>query len=162
MRLTLVLVCLWLAVAPPVVLASGVRPQSGTVAALMAKMTPKEKVGQLFLVTFYGPSAAEGTEIQNLIVNYHVGGVVLLAANDNITETNDVPLHVLTLVNQLQSDVITATQTTATPNGAKALPFIPLFIATNHEGDGYPFTEIRSGMTELPDAMAIGATWDPE
>lgn len=161
MRLTLVFVCLWLAVSP-VVSASGVQPQSGTVAALMAKMTPQEKVGQLFLVTFYGPSAGEGTEIQDLIVNYHVGGVALLAANDNITETSNVPLHVLTLVNQLQSDAITATQTTATPNATRARPFIPLFIATNHEGDGYPFTEIRSGITELPDAMAIGATWNPE
>jgi beta-N-acetylhexosaminidase len=162
MRLTLVCVWLWLAASPPVVSASGVQPQSGTVAALMAKMTPKEKVGQLFLVTFYGPAAGEGTEIANLIVNYHVGGVALLAANDNITETTNVPLHVLTLVNQLQSEAITATQTTATPNGAKAPPFIPLFIAINHEGDGYPFTEIRSGMTALPDAMAMGATWDPE
>jgi len=159
-RLTLVCVWLWLAVSPPVALASGVQPQSGTVGALMAKLTPQEKVGQLFLVTFYGPSAGEGTEIANLLLNYHVGGVALLAANDNITQTTDAPLHSLTLVNQLQSAAITATQ--ATPSGAKAPPFIPLFIAINHEGDGYPFTEIRSGMTELPDAMAMGATWDPE
>ncbi|MDW8327901.1 MAG: glycoside hydrolase family 3 N-terminal domain-containing protein, partial [Anaerolineales bacterium] len=42
----------------------------------------------------------------------------------------------------------------------EAAPFIPLFIAINHEGDGYPYSEIRSGLTELPSPMAIGATFD--
>ena len=44
-----------------------------TVAALMAQMSPAELVGQLFLVTFYGPSAADGTDIQKLVAQYHVG-----------------------------------------------------------------------------------------
>src|ERR1041384_1057901 len=138
----LALICLWLLMAtgfasPPAVSASTVKPQAGTVAALMAKMTPEEKVGQLFLVTFYGPTADEGTDIQNLIVNYHIGGVSLVAANDNITVTTNAPQAVLTLVNQLQSDAITATETETATTRAKT-PFIPLLIAINHEGAGYP------------------------
>jgi beta-N-acetylhexosaminidase len=36
---------------------------------------------------------------------------------------------------------------------------IPLLIAVYQEGDGYPFTDLRAGFTELPSNMAVGATW---
>jgi beta-N-acetylhexosaminidase len=138
--------------------------QSGTVFTLMAQMTPAEKVGQLFLVTFYGPSADPGIEIERLIAQYHVGGVVLLAANDNITDTANTPGQVLTLTNQLQATAFAASQIPRETMGDQPPevlpgPFIPLFIGLNHEGD--VVTEIRSGLTVLPNAMAIGATWDP-
>ena len=140
--------------------------QSGLVASLMAQMTSAEKVGQLFLVTFYGPSAATDTDVERLISQYHVGGVVLLAANDNITDTLNAPQQVLTLTHQLQSAALAASQIprdapSGQPPEVATPPFIPLFIALQHEGNGYPFTAIRSGMTDLPSAMAIGATWDP-
>ncbi len=141
--------------------------QTSAVATLMAQMTPAEKVGQLFLVTFYGPSAAPGTDIERLITEYHVGGVVLLADHDNITDTVAAPQQVLSLANQLQSIAAAAAQIPRDdPSGeipaAGPAPFIPLFIATHHEGDGYPLTEIRSGLTELPNPMAVGATWNPD
>jgi beta-N-acetylhexosaminidase len=140
--------------------------QAGPVAAIMEQMTPEERVGQLFLVTFYGPNAAPGTDIERLITQYHVGGVVLLADHDNITDTANAPLQVLTLANQLQSTAVAAAQVSGdaapgeTPVASPA-PFVPLFIATNHPGDGYPLTEIRSGLTDLPNPMAVGATWNP-
>lgn len=135
-------------------------------AALMARLTPAEKVGQLFLVTFYGPSAAEGTDVERLITEYHVGGVVLLADHDNITDTVAAPRQVLTLVNELQAAAAAAAQIPretipGQTSAADRPPFIPLFVATHHEGDGYPLTEIRSGLTELPSAMAMGAAWNP-
>lgn len=37
---------------------------------------------------------------------------------------------------------------------------IPLLIAVDQEGDGYPFTTLRTGFTDLPSAMALGATWN--
>lgn len=36
---------------------------------------------------------------------------------------------------------------------------IPLFVAVLQEGDGYPFTALRQGFTDLPGPMALGATW---
>mgnify|MGYP000097262571 CR=1 FL=1 len=138
--------------------------QSLSVTQLMARMTPAEKVGQLFLVTFYGASAEAGSDIERLITQYRVGGVALLAANDNITDTLDAPGQALGLINRLQTLAATAAEAGGAPEAepaASAAPFIPLFIATNHDGDGYPYTEIRSGLTDLPSAMAIGATWDP-
>jgi beta-N-acetylhexosaminidase len=44
----------------------------------------------------------------------------------------------------------------------KAADFIPLFIGIVQEGGGAPYDEIYSGLTEIPSAMAIGATWDSE
>ena len=123
----------------------------------MAQMTAAEKVGQLFIVTFYGPTAETGSDIERLISQSHVGGVALLAANDNITDTLNAPAQVLALANRLQS----LAAATGVSGPGEAASYIPLFIATNHEGDGFPFTEIRSGLTDLPSAMAIGATWDP-
>jgi beta-N-acetylhexosaminidase len=40
--------------------------------------------------------------------------------------------------------------------------FVPLFIAVEHEGNGYPYTHLQNGLTAIPDNMAIGATWNPE
>lgn len=135
--------------------------QTGPVAALVRRLTPAEKIGQLFVVTFYGPSAAPGSDIQRLITEYHVGGVVLSAANDNITDTLNAPAQVLTLTNQLQAAVFSATQGVSPTSASPAAPYIPLFIALQQEGNGYPFSAIRSGLTDMPSSMAIGATWDP-
>src|SRR3972149_4957774 len=58
--------------------------------ALLDQLQPEERVGQLFLVTFEGYEAGPSTQISelnakifNLIDQYHIGGVVLLASNDN-------------------------------------------------------------------------------
>jgi beta-N-acetylhexosaminidase len=39
--------------------------------------------------------------------------------------------------------------------------FIPLFIATSQDGDGYPYDQILNGVTTLPSHMSLGATWQP-
>jgi beta-N-acetylhexosaminidase len=40
--------------------------------------------------------------------------------------------------------------------------YIPLLIAIEHEGDGPPYTHLRNGLTAVPNAMAIGATWNAD
>ena len=50
---------------------------------LFNTMTPEERVGQLFLVTFTGTETSQQSQIYDLIANHHIGGVVLSAANDN-------------------------------------------------------------------------------
>ena len=37
---------------------------------------------------------------------------------------------------------------------------VPLILAVLQEGDGYPYTSLRTGFTELPSEMAVGATWN--
>jgi beta-N-acetylhexosaminidase len=145
--------------------------------ALLAAMTPAQRVGQLFLVTFVGDSAPNDSDIASLITEFHVGGVVLLRQNDNITgygNVEDVPVQVAELVNDLQRLALTGVSTAPLQSGLldeDAVPptsappppetAVPLFVAINQEGDGYPYSHISSGLTQIPSNMAIGATWNP-
>ena len=65
-------------------------------------MTPEERVGQLFLVTFTGTDTSETSQIYNLMTQYHVGGVVLLAENDNFVQAPDTVAQAQTLINNIQ------------------------------------------------------------
>ena len=133
--------------------------------ALLATMTPEERVGQLFLVTFRGTNIELESQIYDLIANHHVGGVILLAENDNFLGSPDTISAAHQLIRQLQSievepGVATPAPETPAPNQDNVV--IPLLIGISQEGDGRPNDQILSGLTPLPDAMAIGATWQPE
>ena len=136
---------------------------------ILNQMTPEERVGQLFLVTFTGPEAATGTadsnQIYRLIVDYHIGGVVLNAANDNFVGSDQTIPILISLTDQLQRDEYIASQTPQ-DNPSTNEPFtpiyVPLFIAIDQAGDGYPYDQIYSDqLTVLPSEMSIGATWQP-
>jgi len=130
----------------------------------LSNMTPEEKVGQLFLVTFTGSSVDETSQIYDLIHNYNIGGVVLLNANDNFTSSPDTITNTQKLITDLQniewekSKVITVNEITKAISHSN---YIPLFIGLSQEGDGYPNDQIINGLTPLPSEMAIGATWQP-
>jgi len=143
------------------------RPHEAQVAELLAQMDARDRVGQLFLVTFVGDSAGGDTLIADLVLNYHIGGVVILSVNDNITDENDPPTQIAGLVNELQTRAFEISQQEKATSEEETepplpSPFIPLFVAIDHEGDGSPFTRINSGVTEIPNNMAIGATWNPD
>ena len=117
------------------------------VAEIVSRMSVEDKVGQLFIVPFVGAEANPGTDIWQLITEYKVGGVILLTANSNFNNDESAPRQIAELSNTLKT---TAFET----NG------IPLLVAIDHEGDGYPYTRITRGVTPIPSQMAIGATWD--
>lgn len=138
-------------------------------AAVLQQMTPKERIGQLFLVTFQGMAVGENTAIDDLIRNHHIGGVALLAKNDNIITGAKNPQAAIdelqAMVTTLQKKEWDASQTEVEdPNsGISRTPmYAPLLIGVSQEGDGYPYDQILSGITTLPSAMAIGATWSPD
>ncbi len=127
------------------------------------RMSVEDKVGQLFLVTFDGHDLGPGSDIAELITEYRVGGVVLLASNQNFTNGEDVPAQVASLTNDLQRLALTSGQpvtSTAPTTASQPTSGIPLFIALDHEGDGYPYTDLRGDMAAAPSNMALGATWD--
>jgi len=134
-----------------------------TVTRMMEDMSSAAKVGQLFLVTFPGAEVTDEALITELIRDYHVGGVVIRSSNGNIANEGSTLVQVATLTGQLQEVAWEATrQMTETSVGEELFqPFIPLFVAVNHEGNGIPFTSIVDGTTPLPSEMALGATWDP-
>jgi beta-N-acetylhexosaminidase len=129
-----------------------------TVEALLEEMSPEDRVGQLFLVTFYGADVGPESDIARLIQEYRVGGVVLLASHDNFPMEGgaELPTQAQALITSLQTLAAEGTSSEEAES-----PYIPLFIGIEHEGDSWPHTEILSGLTPLPSEMALGATWDP-
>lgn len=161
-RIILLLVFLVLPV-QSVVQAQTATPPS--VEAVLNSMTPEERVGQLFLVTFNGTDTSEVSQVYDLITQNHVGGVVLLAQNDNFVSAPDTVAQTQALINSIQRvewetsinpviDVTTGLEMNSV--------YVPLFMGIAQEGNGYPTDQILSGLTALPSEMAIGATWNTE
>lgn len=122
---------------------------------IMDDMTPQQKVGQLMMVTFDGTYLGRDADIIRLIEDYDVGNVLLLAENDNINGRFNTVERVQALTTGLQQATFDAAQ-------AEGRPYLPLFIATTHNGNGLPDTQIATGTTALPSYMALGATWNTE
>jgi beta-N-acetylhexosaminidase len=126
-------------------------------------MTPEEKVGQLFMVTFHGRQTDTKSQIYDLITSYHVGGVVLRAANDNFISGDQTIPEAYGLISRLQSipwEAALARSAASSSENPAAGKYLPLFVGISQEGDGYPNDQILNGITQLPDLMAIGATWN--
>jgi beta-N-acetylhexosaminidase len=133
--------------------------------ALLSGLTPEERVGQLFLVTFAGADAGNGSQIFDLIVNHHIGGVVLQSENDNFASPPQTLNQALLLVRELQTSEWAATQTRQIEpitNQEFNPAFIPLLVGVSQEGNGAPYDELLHGLTPLPSQMALGATWDTD
>jgi beta-N-acetylhexosaminidase len=128
-------------------------------------LSPEERVGQLFLVTYMGTEVGENTPIYDFIVKHHIGGVVLLSANDNFISGEEALTHILTMNRQLQLNRWAAAQQPQQVPGTdetRRINFLPLLIGTYQEGDSSPYDQILTGITPLPNNMAIGATWDTQ
>ena len=161
----LVLLSIFLSVFQPAPLVQAeTQFQTSNAQAVLESMTPEERVGQLFLVTFQGTDTHDQTEIYDLIANHHVGGVVLLAANDNFLPEPDTVTAAHQLIDALQT--IEAEASTSPSSGSSAQAgenvYVPLFVGVSQEGDGAPYDQILNGLTPLPNQMAIGATWNTE
>ena len=164
----LLVLAIWLTALSPVV---GVQAYFSSQALdqkakdILDLMTPEERVGQLFLITFKGRDVSETSSIYDLIVNKHIGGVVLQAANDNFTGPDTTAADAFQLTNQLQQDVYNGGQKGVKDpvSGNTIIPqYVPLFVGISQEGDQYPYDEIINNLTPLPNLMAIGATWQPD
>lgn len=135
------------------------------VLALLEGMTPEERVGQLFLISFEGAEIDPESEFAELLANYPIGGVVLRAENDNFVASPETIHTSFKLISDLQKSVWDASRQTYTDTitGETLLPvYIPLLVGITQEGGGPPNDQIISGLTPLPSPMAIGATWNTE
>lgn len=135
------------------------------VARLLETLTPEERVGQLFLITFSGTDTSVESQIYNLVANYHVGGVILQSGNDNFTPAPNTIEDAYQLIANLQSIEWDSTALPLSDPNTGTLSqraYVPLFVGIEQEGDGYPSDQILSGLTPMPNAMSLGATWKPE
>ncbi len=158
--------CRWLTLLAVLVSLSepvaGVRAQTPVppppVRVLLNSMTPEERVGQLFLVTFQGTDTSASSPIYDLIANHHIGGVILLSENDNFAAEPETVASAYQLIADLQT---IEWDTTHAINSVGRV-YVPLLVGVSQEGNGTPYDQILSGMTPLPNEMAIGATWKTE
>ena len=130
-------------------------PASSTVDISM--MSTEEKIGQLFLVTFQGSDFANDARIRDLIMNRHVGGVLLETQNNNFSGPENILASTYALTSGLQQLAWDASQ-----NSETSANYLPLFIAVAQNGDRASLDQLISGMTPLPNQLALGATWNPE
>ena len=142
------------------------KPELDEAEQLLASMTPRERVGQLFIVTFDGAEIQPTDHIVDLINNYYISGVILNSRNDNFTEQPDTLTALQALTESLQqsryesvlagdSDEVLLTIDNNSPT------YVPLFIASEEPGSIGGLPGMLEGMTPIPSPMSLGATWDP-
>ena len=131
---------------------------------LLNKMTPEERVGQLFLITFQGDTISEEGELSALLQDYQVGGVVLSRSDDNFTGPEGTVDSAAALIAQLQQTTWQNSLSMVESEEGTQIKknYTPLFIGISQDGDSYPFDQILSGLSTLPNQMAIGATFSTE
>ncbi len=141
-------------------------PAKDNAAQILERMTPEERIGQLFIVTFSGSTLTGESEILSLITKHHISGVVLRADMDNFVDEPQTLTAAYSLIAELQmAEYESSLQETLEEPGSAGLDqpqYVPLLIAIQQEGDGAPNSEILSGLTPIPSQMAIGATWQPD
>lgn len=128
---------------------------------LASQLSPEEKIGQLFLITFDGIETVETSEIFDLISNYYVGGVVLKSENGNISQNEDVLQDANSLILNLQKiNWNEKNKIGSLPEIGFVNDYVPLFVGISQPGGSFPYDQIINGLTPTPSQMAIGATWN--
>jgi beta-N-acetylhexosaminidase len=133
--------------------------------ALLETLTPEEKVGQLFLVTFNGTDIEPDSQIFDLITNHHIGGVILQKDSDNFLPTLQTVAGTWQLTRELQTTEWSASQANQIEpeiNQEFRPAFIPLFVGISQEGNSPPADQIFNGLTSMPSSMALGATFQTD
>jgi len=73
--------------------------------AFLQRMSPEDRVGQLFVIAFDGNTISATSDIAELIHDYRIGGVMLMPSQENFTNAKGVktPEEIARLTNQLQA-----------------------------------------------------------
>jgi beta-N-acetylhexosaminidase len=129
--------------------------QSALVDRVVASLSIDERIGQVVMVNFVGDDVSAQSDIAALIRDFKVGSLYITSSNGNIVNRGDTAGQLAALTNGLQQRAYDSTQR-GTPGSTY---FVPLLIATDNEGDLFPFSNVTNGYTAVPDNMTIGATW---
>ena len=124
--------------------------------ALLETLTPEEKVGQLFLVTFSGKDVNFETQIYDLITNYHIGGVLLQENSDNFLQAPQTVNGTWQLARALQTAEWSASQSNQIEpetNEEFRPAFIPMIVGISQEGNGPQADQIFNEVTTLPSLL---------
>lgn len=117
-------------------------PARADTASLLASMSLEEKIGQMFMVYFKGPVLSP--ELQRMILERHIGGVILYSNVGNIQNMG----QVAALNAAIQAEA------------AKTAKGIGIIVGIDQEGG--PVVRLREGFTVFPSQMAVAATGNRE
>jgi beta-N-acetylhexosaminidase len=131
--------------------------QQDPAVTLLQEMSPAERVGQLFIITFDGSNLDPDDPAYELIVNHHISGVLLTRENNNVVEAPESIENLQNLILSLQELKHNASSLDVTPDPSS---YIPLFIGIEQEGAQQGEQTIIEGRSATATNMAIGATWD--
>ena len=164
------LICLLSLLISPIVGAKSVSAAQNTASAhsaleqaedLLGQMSVAEKIGQLFLIGFKGNDTSDTAQITQLIEDYHIGGVMLSAENDNFQPGENPLNNYAEFINTLQRIEYQNSYTLNDKESVETgLHYIPLLVGIQQPGDGAGYDQIFTGLTQLPSQMSIGATWN--
>lgn len=121
----------------PTLTATPTPTESNLARALVKQMSLDEKLGQMVIVEFYGPTL--DSDLKQMITASHIGGVLIENGNGNAQSRT----QLLTLNQAIQGQAT-----------------IPLLISTDFEGG--PVNELRQITGERPSETAIGQTGNPQ
>jgi len=137
----------------------------GEAGRLLLQMSPAERVGQLFLVSFEGERVEAEGPVGVLIRDGRIGGVVLDGEHGNFASETESIGTLRSLVTDLQSinEAASVEHLAAGSVEGTSSPstFVPLLIGVRQEKSIGPIAEVIPGLSEIPSPMAIGGTWDP-
>jgi beta-N-acetylhexosaminidase len=138
-------------------------PAVDEVTQLLDQLTPAQRVGQLFLVAFEGPSLAADSPLLELVRAGRISGVLLSAHNGNFPLLSGKVGSTQAMIDSLQEaarpPAAGATPTDTGTETTAASPGVPLLVAIYADGDGTPWSQIVQDYPDTPSQMAIGATW---
>jgi beta-N-acetylhexosaminidase len=121
--------------------ASGAAGDDPRVERLLASMTVPEKVGQVMVGFFQGPTLS--SQQQQRIRDLHLGGLILYSSAGNIENT----AQVAALVRSIQQTAV---------DGALVPPFVSI------DQEGGIVARLTQGVTVFPGNMALGAAGSAE
>jgi beta-N-acetylhexosaminidase len=153
-----------------VILSFGLLPravaQQDPAVAILQSMSPAERVGQLFIITFDGTSLSQDDPLYDLIANRHISGVLLSRESDNVAEAPGSVEALQELILAIQEAKYQASLLGALPDGSEEITpsqsYVPLFIGLEHSGTHQQDELVLEGFSVTSSNMAIGATWNPE
>ena len=130
--------------------------------AIVDKMTPAEKVGQLFVVSFKGSRASLGSDINMLIRQHIIGGVILRPENDNFV-SDETLSQARELTTILQRTAWQSSQVIDPANPPEQLPqYIPLYIGLEQSDLENAGGYMLDGLSLQSAPLALGATWSTD
>lgn len=136
---------------------------------LLDQMSPEERVGQLFLISYQGNDLSESSPIYSLITNHHIGGVVLKISNDNFADQSKTePMNSQQIleqnraIQQVKWNASYQPGISSTEDNQTQGSFIPLWIGFAQNNEKYPYDQSIPGNIRLPNPMSIGATWNTD